>query len=144
MSDLHDFEGDIRRVTPQTVMLKVPPSADHMALLRATVSSFAAREQFTIDQVDDLRMAVEEAAILLLRRNGGEHLTLTITARDAAMEIELHTVVDTSTPVVDRASFTWKILEALSDDVRSDTTGTRGTVVLTKRRPELGLRQGSA
>ena len=115
-----------------------------MALLRATVSSFAAREEFTIDQVDDLRMAVEEAAILLLRRSNGGALTLRITALDAVVEVELHTVVDTSTPVVDRGSFTWKILEALSDDLHSETSGTRGTVVLTKHRPELGQRQGSA
>lgn len=129
---------------PQTVLLRVPPSADHMALLRATVSSFAAREEFTIDQVDDLRMAVEEAAILLLRRSSGEALTLRMTAFNSEVEVELHTAVDTSTPVLDRASFTWKILEALSDELRSETTGSHGRVVLTKQRPELGQRQGSA
>ena len=115
-----------------------------MALLRATVSSFAAREEFTIDQVDDLRMAVEEAAILLLRRSSGEALTLRMTAFNSEVEVELHTAVDTSTPVLDRASFTWKILEALSDELRSETTGSHGRVVLTKQRPELGQRQGSA
>ena len=65
-------------MTSRTVTVRIPPEAWHVPLLRTTVAGIAARADFTLEEVDDLRMGVEEAAVLLLRSAGAERLDLSI------------------------------------------------------------------
>lgn len=117
-----------------TVTLRVPPLADHLALLRTVVGGVAAREQFTLEQVDDLRMAVEEAAVQLLRRNDGSPLVLQATVGLDKLELDISTGVSAGEPVFDPTSFSWMILDALSDDLVSDSDGSIARLRLTKQR----------
>jgi serine/threonine-protein kinase RsbW len=119
--------------TVNAVTLKVPPAAGYLAVLRTAVGAFAARDQFTLDQVDDLRMAVEETAVQLLRHASGEVIVMDVSSTDSGIRVQLHTTV-TGGPVFDEASFSWTILRALTDEVHSDTIGSRATVVLDKHR----------
>lgn len=121
-------------MTLDMVLVKVPPTAGHLALLRTAVGGFAARDHFTLDQVDDLRMAVEESAVQLLRHTTGGLLTLEVQATDAGVEVRLHADVDGSDPVIDETSFSWTILRALADDLRIEMQHDRATIVLTKHR----------
>ena len=116
------------------VTVKVPPTAGHLALLRTAVGGFAARDHFTLDQVDDLRMAVEESAVQLLRHVSGEDITLEVFATDPGVEIRLHADVSGSDPVIDESSFSWTILRALADDLRIEMRQGHATIVLTKHR----------
>jgi serine/threonine-protein kinase RsbW len=117
-----------------TVTVRVPAEAGHLALLRTTVGGFAARDNFTLDQVDDLRMAVEEAAVQLLRQATGDHITLDVTSTDAGMEVRLRAEVTTSIPVIDEQSFSWTILRALADDLRVEMQQDQATILLVKLR----------
>lgn len=125
---------DDRDVTPETVTVRVPPTASCLAVLRTAVGGFAARDHFTLDQVDDLRMAVDEAAVQLLRHASGERLDMDVTATEAGIEVRLHTAVDSDEPVIDESSFSWTILRALADDIQVETIANRATVVLSKHR----------
>lgn len=116
------------------VTVKVPPTAGHLALLRTAVGGFAARDHFTLDQVDDLRMAVEEAAVQLLRHVDGDHLTLEVRATDPGVEVRLHADVPGSDPVIDQSSFSWTILRALADDLRIEMQQGHATIILNKHR----------
>lgn len=116
------------------VTVRVPPTAGHLALLRTAVGGFAARDHFTLDQVDDLRMAVEESAVQLLRHVEGDAITLEVTATDAGVDVRLHAAVSGSDPVIDESSFSWVILRALADDLRVETAQGRASIVLTKHR----------
>jgi serine/threonine-protein kinase RsbW len=118
----------------QIVTVKVPPQADHLALLRTAVWAIAARDRFTLDQLDDLRMAVEEAAVQLLRQATGEPLELDAAVRSDGLELRLHTTVSGDGPVIDESSFAAQILKALADEVRVETEGDRAIIILTKRR----------
>jgi serine/threonine-protein kinase RsbW len=116
------------------VIVTVPASAGHLAILRTTVGGFAARDQFTLDQVDDLRMAVEEAAVQLLRQMRGERIEMTIQTTDNGVEVRLSGEVPGAAPVIDDSSFSWTILRALADDLRIDQNEGRATIVLSKLR----------
>ncbi|HVL98712.1 MAG TPA: hypothetical protein VM324_05420 [Egibacteraceae bacterium] len=121
-------------MTVDMVMVKVPPTAGHLALLRTAVGGFAARDHFTLDQVDDLRMAVEESAVQLLRHATGDFITLEVKATEPGVEVRVHAEVAGSEPVIDESSFSWTILRALADDLRIEMQQGHATIVLTKHR----------
>lgn len=117
-----------------TITIKVPPTAGHLAVLRTAIGGVAARDRFTLDQVDDLRMAVEEAAVQLLRRASGDRIVMHVESTDKGIEVRLETVVEGGDVVIDESSFSWAILSALADAVRVEADGTQAAVVLTKHR----------
>lgn len=119
-----------------TVTLRVPPLADHVTLLRTVVSGIAARRDYTLEQVDDLRMAVEEAAVLLLRHADGAPLELNATMGPEELRVELSTNVTGTDPVLDPSSFSWMILQALTDDLSTAVDGTRASLHLVKQREQ--------
>ncbi len=49
-----------------TVELTVPADPAYLSVLRTVIASLAARRDFTLDEIDDLRIAVDEAGALLL------------------------------------------------------------------------------
>ena len=118
----------------QSVTITIPASADHVSLLRALIGMYAARQDFTLEEVDDLRMAVEEAAVQLLRRVSGDDLEMAVRNDEGTVRATLSGTISGEAPVMDRNSFSWTILSALSDDVRVDTVAGQGVVELSKRR----------
>lgn len=124
-----------------TVTVRVPAEAGHLAVLRTVVGGVAARDSFTLDQVDDLRMAVEESAVQLLRRIGDGPLQLDVRTTSKGIEVRLHADVATSGAVIDESSLSWAILEALADDLRVEVEGRHASVVLTKDRIILAAAQ---
>ena len=118
---------------PQSVLVRVPPLPGHLSLLRTAVGGYAARDRFTLDQVDDLRMAVEEAGVALLRRSDGEPIDCEIATTEEGVRIRLSAAV-TSGPVIDESSFSWAILSALADTVETESDGATYGIVLRKRR----------
>ncbi len=125
-----------------TVSLTIPATAGHLAILRTTVGGFAARDQITLDQVDDLRMAVEEAAVQLLRQSRGQRLNMDIETTDLGVEVRLLAQVDGDDPIIDEGSFSWTILRALADDIHVESKAQRATITLSKHR--LTIPGGSA
>lgn len=125
-------------MSPQTVTMKVPPKASYLALLRTVVGGCAGREGFTLDQIDDVKMAVDEAAVQLLKHSSGGPIVLQVGTDDDAMEVWVTAETREDATVIDRKSFSWTILEALSDrlDVHRDDSTT--TVVLRKERRDGG------
>jgi serine/threonine-protein kinase RsbW len=117
-----------------TVTLRVPPRADHVTLLRTVVSGIAARRDYTLEQVDDLRMAVEEAAVLLLRHGEGTPLELHAIVEEHQLQVRLSTDITTTDAVIDPSSFSWMILQALTDDLSTALEGTTASLKLVKHR----------
>ncbi|HWH32258.1 MAG TPA: ATP-binding protein [Egibacteraceae bacterium] len=118
----------------ETVMVRIPPTPEHLALLRTAVAGFAARDHFTLDQVDDLRLAVEEGAVQLLKHVTGEGLTLTVSRTEPGIEVRLSADVAGDDPVIDEESFSWVILRALADDVAIEMQQGHAAIVLAKHR----------
>ena len=117
------------------VVLVVPADGSYLAVLRTATAGLAARLQFTLDEIEDLRIAVDEAcAILLAVAPGQTEVTSQFEVTDEALSI------DVSVPVTDTAtlpggnSFSWQVLTALAGAVSAQSDGHRAVIRLTKRR----------
>ena len=119
-------------MTSRTVRIVVPAEAGHMPLLRTAVAGVAARHGFTLEEMDDLRMGVEEAAVLLLRQSNGEPITLELELLDERIDAAVSTLTSGEEPAVDPESFSWRILSSLADQVHTEHDGDLARIVLTK------------
>jgi serine/threonine-protein kinase RsbW len=110
-------------VSPVTVT--IPARADLVHVFRTVVAAVAARLDFPYDALDDLRMVVDEAsAALLAIRPPAGRLTLRLTSGDGRLEILVGSDASGESwpaPDVER-TLTWKVLEALTDEARFETT----------------------
>ncbi|MGI8666196.1 MAG: ATP-binding protein [Jatrophihabitans sp.] len=122
-----------------TVELTVPADPAYVSVLRTVTASLAARRDFTIDEIDDLRIAVDEASALLLPHAGPTgSLTAVFGGSPSALQVLVSVEVtagDRSEPAsLDQTSFAWMVLAALTDDVSTELAGGRLKVTLTKTR----------
>jgi serine/threonine-protein kinase RsbW len=118
------------------VLLAVPASGAYLGLLRTAAASLASRLQFTLDEIEDLRIAVDEAcAILLAVAAIDTELACRFTVNDNALTVETAVEAGTSVRLPAGESFAWQVLSALTDEVAAEVTGARVMIRLTKRRP---------
>jgi serine/threonine-protein kinase RsbW len=122
-----------------TVELTVPADPAYVSVLRAVTASLAARHDLTLDEIDDLRIAVDEACALLLPHarpasplsagfgEAGDSLRITVS-------VELADGASDTGPALDRTSFAWMVLTALTESVTSASTGDRLRLTLSKTR----------
>ena len=111
--------------------LRLPAEAAYVSVLRATAVSLAARLDFTVDDLEDLRMAVSEAAGLVLEQapEGGT-LEAAFAFGDGRVTVRVGTVTDSPVPVP-RDDFAWQVLSALTVDAESETTEDAVSVTFT-------------
>lgn len=106
------------------VVISVPAEAGYVHVLRAVTAAAAARLDLPLDDLEDLRLAIDEACAFLLTL-GGTSRRLTLTLGGAAHRVEALVVSDggdSGTQAVwppERLdhSFAWQVLSALSDEV---------------------------
>jgi serine/threonine-protein kinase RsbW len=113
------------------VELRVPAQGAYVAVLRTTTAALAARLDFTIDDVEDLRIAVGEAsAIVLPHAAPGTDLWCRFTLARTRVTVTVTVPVDTE-PVPDLASFAWTVLNTLASEATIDTDEGQFTIRLT-------------
>ena len=112
------------------VEIRLPAESAYAAVLRTTTAALAARLDFTIDDIEDLRMAVAEAnAMVLEQADPGSDLVCL--ARLAPGRMVLSVSVAAAGAVPDLQSFAWQVLTTLAADADIDTAGGRYTVTMT-------------
>ena len=120
------------------VTLRMPASSAFVVLIRAAVSAMCARLDFTIDRIEDVKLAVDEAAALLLSdAPEGADLDVRFTP-DApdGMRVEM-TAPTVHGRSLERDSFTWTVLTALVDEVVATVSADRNlTIALAVHRSE--------
>jgi serine/threonine-protein kinase RsbW len=115
------------------VVITLPADSAYLSVLRTATAGLAARLDFTIDEIEDLRIAVDEACAMLLPQASVD--------ADIVCEFELahHTIgVDVSVLTVDgqqpsRDTFAWTVLSALAGDVDSSADA-EGRVTISLRK----------
>jgi serine/threonine-protein kinase RsbW len=136
--------------TAETVELTIPADAAYVSVLRTVTASLAARRDFTLDEIDDLRIAVDEASSLLLPlATPQSQLTASFDGGDDSLtvRVSINAVPITSdpddaaggglaerTPDVDETSFAWMVLAALADEVHTERSRHEVAVLLLKTR----------
>jgi serine/threonine-protein kinase RsbW len=118
------------------VEVRVPADVAYVATLRLMAASLGARCDLTIDDIEDLRLAVDEACALLLPHAAPDaRLEATFVLRPGALSVAASVAsVGGAQPAPDRGGFAWSVLSALSSEVDVASTEGRLAITVTKRR----------
>ncbi len=119
------------------VVLTVPAKSAYAKTLRMTAAALSARLGMSFDEVEDVRIAAEEAFVYAADTVGeGDDLTFvfTVSEQSIALEVGLGMAVLTDEEIERRASYATFILEAVCDgfELVSDESG-GGSLRLHKR-----------
>jgi serine/threonine-protein kinase RsbW len=131
--DRTDTRGssDVATNRPE-VELRIPASSAYLAVLRTATAGLAARLDFTLDDIEDLRIAVDEAcAMVLPQARPNSDLTCTFDLEEARLTVAVTAECDDPQPPADDG-FAWTVLTALTSDARADVDGDRITVTLAR------------
>ena len=131
MSETHADVADVE--------LRLPADSAFVSVLRTTTAGLAARADFTLDEIEDLRIAVGEASALVLPESvtggdlvaeyflGGAELTVRITV-SSDRQVEL-----------DEATFAWQVLDTLATAAETTSAEGRFSVTMTMTSETAGL-----
>ena len=117
------------------VTLRLPAVAAYLSVLRTATASLASRLDFTIDDIEDLRIAVDEAcAMLLSQAVAGADLECAFELSEDAIAVAVSVLtLDGAQP--SRDTFAWTVLTALAGEVDSAADSDRRvTISLRKKR----------
>lgn len=117
------------------VTIKLPAAGAYLSVLRTATAGLAARLDFTLDEIEDLRIAVDEAcAMLLTQALPGADLECTFTLEADSIRVGVSVLtIDGQQP--SRDTFAWTVLSALAGEVDSAAdVDNRVTITLLKRR----------
>ena len=128
-----------RETTQDHVTVCMPAEGAYLSVLRTATAGLAARLDFTLDEIEDLRIAVDEACAMLLSQAvpgtnlecafdlGAEDMTITVSVTAAEPQIPA------------RDTFAWTVLSALAGTVDSRLgADDQVSIVLRKRREASG------
>lgn len=116
------------------VEITLPATSAYVVVLRTAAAGIAARMEFTFDDVEDLRVLVDEACAVLLPS------ALAGTSLEARFDVDTEGVgvrvcVVTSQPwEPPHDSLAWMVLTALGDSVDTSVDGDRVTISFRKKR----------
>lgn len=120
-----------------TISVTVPPDPQFLHILRQLTGGVAANLRLTIDDIDDLKLAVDEAASSMLERlPASSKITLELDTNDASLRATVSSDAPTEvwpTPgLLD--SLSWKVISGLVREASAEQDGTgRPSIVLLKR-----------
>lgn len=120
------------------VEVRLPAESAYLSVLRTATAGLAARLDFTLDEIEDLRIAVDEACAILLDQSVPD-ATL-----QCAFELSTDAMhVTVSVPTTDgrlpqRGTFAWTVLTSLAGEVDANVDEMRTVrITLHKRRGAL-------
>ncbi len=118
MTDLHVRAGDVHDTAE--IDITVPAEGAYLAVLRTAAAGLAARLNFTLDDIEDLRIAVDEACSILLAQAMPDS-RLTCAFHMTADSVTVRAGVRAVNPrVPSRDGFAWTVLSALASRVEFD------------------------
>lgn len=124
-------------IEDDVVLLTVPADVGYLGVLRTATAGLAARLHFALDEIEDLRIAVDEAcAMLLAVASRGAELECRFSVTDDALSVEVavNTVRGARLPA--ESSFAWKVLTALTTAASAAVEDDRASIrLLTRRSP---------
>jgi serine/threonine-protein kinase RsbW len=138
--------------SPDVVELELPADPAYLGVVRTACAGLGARRDLTRDEIEDLRIAVDEACTLLLPEPAGGHGDTASAAsastgrggREPERRLRARFSVDADTLAVrvvgpnlrlpGETSYAWAVLEALAGDVASGTGEDGSWISLTHTR----------
>ena len=135
MSETSEIRGLPDTGKGDSVILRLPAQAAYLSVVRTATASLASRLDVTIDDIEDLRIAVDEAcAMLLTQAVAGADLQCAFDLTDDAIGVAV-SVPTTDGAVPSRDTFAWTVLTALAGEVDASVDADNVvTIVLRKHK----------
>jgi serine/threonine-protein kinase RsbW len=113
------------------VELRLPADSAYVSVLRTTTAGLAARLDFTIDEIEDLRIAVGEASAMVLpEADAGSDVICSFHLSPGQLTVGVS--VSTASEIEpDYDSFAWQVLTTLASSAEVEQVDGRFTVLLT-------------
>ncbi|MEO8888027.1 MAG: ATP-binding protein [Jatrophihabitantaceae bacterium] len=116
------------------VTIRVPAAGVYIATVRLATASLAARCDLTVDDIEDLRLAVDEACSLLLPHAAADgSLDADFELAQGQLTVTVG-VVSTDGSDIDRGGFAWTVLGALASSLAVSHADGRLGITVTRRR----------
>jgi len=123
------------------VELRVPADSAYVSVLRTTTAGLAARLDFPIDDIEDLRIAVGEASAMVLPEADEDgDLLCRFFMHPHRLTVTVGVSSSQGATRPDYDSFAWQVLTTLATSATADTEDGRFTITLTMESglPEVG------
>jgi serine/threonine-protein kinase RsbW len=134
----HWTEQGVEYAKPKEVCVQGLAQPWLVPTVRVVAADLAARADFDLDAIADVRMAVDEACVTLLRLSEpSQPLWCSFLVWPDRIEIDVRALLRDGNARVDTRGFGWHVLQSLVDEV-STYAGTRGqelAIRLVKRQP---------
>lgn len=107
---------------PTAVSVDVPATPEFVQVLRNVAAGLAARLDMPIDQIEEVRLAVTEAASLLLQQTQATSLRMTIGRDSDTLDVTLMSDGQVDPWPTDDvlASWPWLVVKGLTDEISAD------------------------
>lgn len=122
-------------VDPDVVLLTVPADGAYLGVLRTAAAGLAARLNFTLDEIEDLRIAVDEACAMLLRLAAPAaalRCRFALAGGELGVQVAVPAAPAAAPPAT--SSFAWKVLTALAIAPSATVDDQTATIALVARR----------
>lgn len=123
MADHHGGRADVE--------LRLPAEGAYATVVRTTAAGLAARLDFTIDDIEDLRIAIGEASALAIpEADPGTDMIACFYFGDGTLTVTLETEA-MDNPPLDTESFAWQVLDTMAQDAAAGSEDGRFRVRFT-------------
>jgi serine/threonine-protein kinase RsbW len=120
------------------VELRIPADGAFLSVLRTATAGLAARLDFTLDDIEDLRIAVDEAcSVVLPQAQPSSDLRCAFHLAPGTLTVEVSAHCDEPRPP-HRDGFAWTVLSALTNSLDATVDGDTLTVRLSRSSGETG------
>lgn len=120
---------------PDEVQLVMPADPEFLRLARVTAMGLASRLSFTIDDIDDLRIAIDELVFGLIGTRGRPgRVTMRYALLSEGLEVRGTGAFDDGLPTPGLTELSELILNAVADEHELSADGPSPTFRLLKRR----------
>lgn len=108
-------------ITGSTVEVRVDAELSQLFVLRSLAAALALRQDFDLDEVEDIKLAVDElCSALVLRARDGEVLRCRFDTSPHSVGVEASVGSDSRQPIA-TDTFGWRVLATLTDELTSWT-----------------------
>ena len=116
----------------EVVSIQTPAVPRYVAVIRLTAAAVTSRLGFTLDEVEDLKLAVDETVSLLIEAAAPDAtISVDFNVNSNSLRVEARV---SAAKAPDESSYGWGVLRALSSDAKMQYVGRIATVSFTSVR----------
>ena len=132
-SDVSTISERGRMNKADTIELKIPARLEYVRLTRLVISGIATQADFSLDEIEDVRIAVDELCATLIDQSA-EGADLIVTFTLAGATLRCRAAVETHAPLVELDELSQHMLAETVDDYQLTRHGELAVATMEKTR----------